>query len=142
MIFLFVLSSFSFKNNSLPATIPEFHCGCFLRSRCSMAMWCPDNTIHFPGVGVGSSRRKRNVAKENGASPDWIVVACRLLTRWDVYVHESPRCPTPLRTNFLCLTRVPLQNHPCAPSTRHNKQIQPPIHLKAATATAAILSSG
>ena len=59
----------------------------FLRGRCSMEMWCPggmagvglghlmgESTINSPEWGGGSSRRKRIVAKENGALPDWIVV--------------------------------------------------------------------
>ena len=45
------------------AFVSTFDKRCFLRRRCSMEMWCPDG---------GSSRRI--VAKENGATPDWIVV--------------------------------------------------------------------
>ena len=42
--FLFLLcSSISFTYVSLLATVSEINCGCFLRSRCSTQMWCPDD---------------------------------------------------------------------------------------------------
>ena len=37
----FLFSSISFKYFSLLASVSEFNC--FLRSRCSMEMWCPDD---------------------------------------------------------------------------------------------------
>ena len=77
---------FSFKCMSLLAVVSEFNSRCFLRIRCSMEMWCPDDIrrdswgldratyrgksmIQLTGVGWGL------LAKENGASPDWTVVA-------------------------------------------------------------------
>ena len=35
-------SCLSFKHISLLALVSEFNCRCFLRGRCSMEMWCPD----------------------------------------------------------------------------------------------------
>ena len=80
---LFLLSCISFKYVSLVALVSEFHDRCFLRSRCSMELWCPDDigrdswdwatylgdsTIQLPRVGW------RLLACENGASPDRIIV--------------------------------------------------------------------
>ena len=70
----------------------EAEFNCFLRGRCSMEMWFPGDMgrdswdwvgppawgracFNSPEWGGGSSRRKRIVAKENGASLDWIIVA-------------------------------------------------------------------
>ena len=66
----------------LPAFVSGFNKICFLRSRCSMELWCLDDgagqlglgwatclgesMIQLPRVGWGSLRRKRIVAKENG----------------------------------------------------------------------------
>ena len=70
----------------LPSFNLEFNKRCFLRSRCSMDMWCPDDIgryswdwvgppaweracFNFPEWGGGSS-----LVKNNGASPDCIIV--------------------------------------------------------------------
>ena len=75
----FLFSCISFKYFLLLALVSEFNC--FLRSRCSMEMWCPDDTgreswdwvgppawvracFNSPEWGGGSSPVK------NGASPD------------------------------------------------------------------------
>ena len=68
---LFFFLVFLFKCVLLLALVSEFNC--FLRSLCSMEMWCPDDTgresmIQLPRVGW------RLLACENGASPDCIVV--------------------------------------------------------------------
>ena len=43
MLLLVLFPRTSFKIVSLPASVSEFNCRCFLRSRCSMEMWCPDD---------------------------------------------------------------------------------------------------
>ena len=67
----FLFSCISFTFVLLLALVSEFNC--FLRSRCSMEMWCPDDIVrdscfNAPEWGGGSSPVK------NGASPDCIVV--------------------------------------------------------------------
>ena len=80
----FLFSCISFTCCLLLALVSEFNC--FLRSRCSMEMWCPDDPgrdswdwvgwaaclgesmLQLPEWGGGSSTVK------NGASPDCIIV--------------------------------------------------------------------
>ena len=80
----FLFSCVSFKYVLLLALVSEFNC--FLRSRCSMEMWCPDDTGRDSWDWVGPPARGREsmiqlfrvgwrlLACENGASPDCIVV--------------------------------------------------------------------
>ena len=94
----FIISFFLFFSECVPllAFVLGFNKRCFLRSRCSMEMWCPDNTgrdssglvgppsrerawFNSPDWGGSSSRRTRTVAKENGASLDWIIVVLVLV---------------------------------------------------------------
>ena len=44
IMFLLLFSCISSKPVSLLALVSEFNCTCFLRSRCSVEMWCPDDT--------------------------------------------------------------------------------------------------
>ena len=83
--FFFSFSCFSFKFVLLLASVSEFNC--FLRSRSSMEMWCPDDArrdiwdwvgppawvracFNLPRVGW------RLLACQNGASPDCIILVC------------------------------------------------------------------
>ena len=81
--FFFLFSCISFKYVLLLALVSEFNC--FLRSRCSMEMWCPDDTGRDSWGWVGPPTWERAcfnspewgwrlLACQNGASPDCIVV--------------------------------------------------------------------
>ena len=83
MFLLFFFSCTSFKYFLLLSLVSEFNC--FLRSRCSMEMWCPDDLGRDSwdlgwAACLGESMlqlprvRWRLVACENGASPDCIIV--------------------------------------------------------------------
>ena len=59
-VFSIFCDFFFFKCCPLPASVSEFTCRCFLRSRCSMEMWCADDIgldswDWFPEWGGGSS---------------------------------------------------------------------------------------
>ena len=62
-----------------------FNKGCFLRSRCSNGMWCPDDMGRESWDWVGPPTRVewRLLACQNGASPDCIIIVvvlcCMLL---------------------------------------------------------------
>ena len=75
-LFLVFLSIFS-----LLALLSEFNCGCFLRCRCFMEMWCPDDIGRDSWDWVGPPAWEesmlqflrvgwRLLACQNGASPD------------------------------------------------------------------------
>ena len=96
----FFFSCISFKYFLLLALASEFNC--FLRSRCSTEMWCPDDIgrdgwgesmIQLPRVGW------RLLACQNGASPDCIMVvvvvsdACLdVRCVWSTTVTETNWC--------------------------------------------------
>ena len=70
-LLLFLFSCISFICVSFLAFVAEFNCRCFLRSRCSMEMWCPDDIKrNFNSREWGW----RLLACSNGASPDCIIV--------------------------------------------------------------------
>ena len=48
-----VFCCISFKKVSLLALVSEFNERCFLRSRCSMEMWCPDEIVRDSRDWVG-----------------------------------------------------------------------------------------
>ena len=68
----------------LPACVLGFNKRCFLRSRCSMEMWCLDDIWRIAGIGQGHLLGRdhgslprvgwRLLACHNGASPDCIIV--------------------------------------------------------------------
>ena len=64
--------NFFFKKISLLAWVSVFKYRCFLRSRCSMEMWCPDDTRRdsWGWFGPPASRRARF------NSPEWRLLAC------------------------------------------------------------------
>ena len=59
----------------LPALVSRFNKRCFLRSRCSMEMWCPDDT-GLAGIGLGHL-----LGREHDSTPQSGVEAPRLLKR-------------------------------------------------------------
>ena len=64
----FFLSSFSFLS-----FVSGFKKRCFLRGRCSMEMWCPDDTGGIAGIGLG-----RLLGEEHASTPQSGVEAPRL----------------------------------------------------------------
>ena len=54
-----VFSCMSFKYVLLLALVSELNCRCFLRSRCSMVMWCPDDIGRDSWEWVGPSTWER-----------------------------------------------------------------------------------
>ena len=71
---MLVSSFFSFlflsNKNSLLASVPEFNCRCFLRSRCSMELWCPDDDVGRDScVWVGPPTGESTPRSEVGAPP-------------------------------------------------------------------------
>ena len=95
----FLSSCISFKYFLMLALVSEFNC--FLRSRCSMEMWCPDDIGRDSWDRVGPPARResmiqlsrvgwRLLACENGASPDCLVVVVVSDTCESVvYVHNT-----------------------------------------------------
>ena len=65
----FLLSKISFKYDLLLALVSEFNR--FLRSRCSMEMWCPDDIGGIAGIGLG-----RLLGREHASTPQSGVEAC------------------------------------------------------------------
>ena len=86
----FLFSCISFKYVLLLASASEFNC--FLRNRCSMEMWCPDDVGRDSGDWVGPPAWEsmlqlprvewRPLACQNGASPDCIIV---VVVEWLYY---------------------------------------------------------
>ena len=80
--FFFSLFMYFFQIIFLLALVSEFNC--FLRCRCSMEMWCPDDMAGLLGLGwaacLGESMLQlprvgwRLLPCQNGASPDCIIV--------------------------------------------------------------------
>ena len=72
----FLFSCISFKYVLLLALVSEFNC--FLRSRCSMEMWCPDDMGRDSWDWVGQPARGRACFNSpewgGGASADCFVV--------------------------------------------------------------------
>ena len=81
LLFLFCIS---FKNVSSQALVAEFNYRCFICSRCSMEMWCPDDMGRDSWDWVGPPTWKRACFN----SPEW-VEAPRLLQN-----GVSPDCIT------------------------------------------------
>ena len=69
LLFVFFVLSFQYKyiyiyiyifiHISLLASVSEFNCRCFLRSRCHMEMWCPDDMGRDSWDWVGPPTWKR-----------------------------------------------------------------------------------
>ena len=58
--FLFFFSFLVLSNEfQLIASVSEFNCRCFLRSRCSMECWCPDDRRRDSRSWVGPPARER-----------------------------------------------------------------------------------
>ena len=78
--FSFSFSSFFKKNYffvfSFLAYVSGFNKRCFLRSRCSMEMWCPDDIGQDSWIGLG-----RLLGGEHASTPQSGVEAPRLLKR-------------------------------------------------------------
>ena len=70
----FLFSFISFKYVLLLAFVSEFNC--FLHSRCSMEMWCPDDIGRDSWIGLG-----RLLGEEHASTPQSGVEAPRLLKR-------------------------------------------------------------
>ena len=67
VVFFQHVSEFSFGFFLLQASEAEFNQRCFLRSRCSMKTWCPDNIGRIAGIGLGHlSRREHHSTPQNG----------------------------------------------------------------------------
>ena len=62
-VFSFSIFLFSFKNIALPASVSEFNC--FLRGRCSMEMWCPDDTQR----GIAAIGSDNLLGREHDSTP-------------------------------------------------------------------------
>ena len=67
----FLFSCVSCKYFFLLALVSEFNC--FLRGRCSMEMWCPDDILGESMLQLPRVEWKL-LACQNGASPDCIIV--------------------------------------------------------------------
>ena len=106
-VYSFLFSCISFKYFLLLALASEFNC--FLRSRCSMEMWCPDDIGRDSWDWVGPPAWKRACFN----SPEWgggsspvkteppqivLLLLLLLLLFWtralttDVYDHTGRRC--------------------------------------------------
>ena len=94
-----------------------FNFRCFLRSRCFMEMWCPDDEGRDSWVSVGprtggehdSTLRSlvRLLAEENGASPDCIIVVVLTDSPHSVFVHaRQPSAPNPTCNEFKSCTNL------------------------------------
>ena len=79
----FFVHLYTYRYISLLAFVSEFYSCCFFRSRCSMEMWCPDDTgrdcLDWFGFGreydsTPQSRVEAPRLLKNGASPVCIVV--------------------------------------------------------------------
>ena len=80
----FLVPFFSSKFISLLASVSEFNCRCFLRSRCSMEMWCLDDTGRNSWIGLDHLLGREHdelprvgrklLACQNGTSPDCVIV--------------------------------------------------------------------
>ena len=64
---VFLFSCISFKKVSLLASVSGFNKRCFLRSRCSMEMWCPDDIGRENWDWVGPPAWERACFN----SPEW-----------------------------------------------------------------------
>ena len=115
----FLFSCISFKYVLLVASVSEFIC--FLRSRCSMEMWCPDDTgqdswdwVGPPAWGEGMIQLPRVewklLACYNGASPDCFNVVVVWDTIENVCMITPPHACTELPAHS---TRANLETWGC-----------------------------
>ena len=127
----FLFSCISFKCVLLLASVSEFNKRCFLRSRCSMEMWCPDDIgrdwvgppawgracFNSPEWGGGSSPVKTEPSRLD---------YCRCLGHdlMCVYGHSTPVTATVTETNLWQVTwesRLPATSPPPLPCETQEK---------------------
>ena len=75
-VFSFLFSCISFKHVSLLASVSQFNHRCFLRSRCSMEMWCPDDIGRDSWDWVWSPTWRERACFTSPDRVEWRLLAC------------------------------------------------------------------